>query len=317
MSADKKIEAMIEKQLSKTLDEKFAQFLTPLGTNVANLQATMGTLVTNVGNIQGMLAKQKDTNIDLYAKIEALTNSLNEMKDDTTQAAKLRRGGSSPRDSGGASSSGLGGPPPVQAPPSGGKSMQYAVLVQGFGRVTMEAVRKDHWKVISKILPAELASDCEVKFPYKDKKYYIMFDCEEKVGKALEQFKNNKERLYWKDVTYGVPREVYAKRHKEVADRELNAFRRQFYLALENFFKNRIDFKDKKVSLSTIRGVMTAEIDDELYGLFTFSREFLRGTTVINVDEAVCNHLRIEVSNMEDIIQEARDAYEKEATKSS
>ena len=86
---------------------------------------------------------------------------------------------------------------------------------------------------------------------------------------------------------------------------------------MENFFKNRIDFKDKKVSLSTIRGVMTAEIDDELYGLFTFSREFLRGTTVINVDEAVCNHLRIEVSNMEDVIQEARDAYEKEPTKSS
>ena len=73
----------------------------------------------------------------------------------------------------------------------------------------------------------------------------------------------------------------------------------------------------KKVELSTVRGVMTAEMDNELYGLFTFAREFLKGTTEITVDEVTCDHLKIPVAVLEGVIQEAREEYEKETQRAS
>ena len=209
--------------------------------------------------------------------------------------------------------------PPAPSPPPAKteieSELKYAMLIQGFGRVVLESVRKEHWERISKLMPPSLAMQATPKYPHKDRKYFVMFESEESVTRALNFLKADETRIFWEDARYGTTRKVYVKRHKEIADRDISSFRRHFYVALERFFMNRDDFKTKKIELSTVRGVLTAEMNNELYGLFTFSREFLKGTTVVTVDEHTCEHLKIPVSALEAVIQEARDEYEAQQQK--
>ena len=66
----------------------------------------------------------------------------------------------------------------------------------------------------------------------------------------------------------------------------------------------------KEVKLSTVRGSMTAEMDGEVFSLFSFPREWVKGATNIQLDEATLEHLKITIGTMEALIQEAKDAYD-------
>ena len=146
--------------------------------------------------------------------------------------------------------------------------------------------------------------------PHKDKKYYIVFPNENMVQKALGVLNADSSRLFWNDDTFSIERKVYAKRHREVENRDLNKFRREFYVALERFFSVRPEFASKNIKLSTVRGNMMAEMDGEIFTLFSFPKEYTKGTTVVTIDEITAEHLKITTAELEAVIQEAKDKHE-------
>ena len=189
-------------------------------------------------------------------------------------------------------------------------ALQHSIMVAGFGRPLLEGPRKEHWERIAKLLPDQALYNATPKFPHKDKKYYIVFPNDMLVHKALDVLNADVTRLYWNDDTFSIERKVYAKRHKEVENRDLNRFRREFYVALERFFSVRPEFSNKVIKLNTVRGTMMAEMDGEVYSMFSFPREFTKGTTVVTVDEVTAHHLDIKTAELEAVIQEAKDKYE-------
>ena len=55
--------------------------------------------------------------------------------------------------------------------------------------------------------------------------------------------------------------------------RRIGQFRRHFYLVFTEYFANHADLKDKKFELSTVRGTMYIDVDDDILGIVQFPRD--------------------------------------------
>ena len=121
-------------------------------------------------------------------------------------------------------------------------------------------------------------------------------------------------RLHWDDTTYGKIREVYVKRHREDVDREVGRFRRFFYKSLEEYLAKHDTYSQKQIKLQTVRGTMSAEFDGEVFALFSFPRDGVKGTAQIQYDTESLKKLDIPKEAMEQVV---RNAYEAHASSSN
>ena len=84
-------------------------------------------------------------------------------------------------------------------------------------------------------------------------------------------------------------------------------------MELENYLSKHDVYKEKKIKLQTIRGTMTAEFDDEVFSLFSFPRDGVRGSTQIQYEEATLSKLKIPREAMELVVKAATEAHAEDA----
>ena len=80
-------------------------------------------------------------------------------------------------------------------------------------------------------------------------------------------------------------------------------------MAVESHLANHDVYKEKSIKLQTVRGTMTAEFDGEVYALFSFPRDGVKGTTQIQCDTKSLKRLDIPVEAMELVIKNALEAH--------